>query len=104
MPSVRQSTYIEPTASPAAVASKAEVFARIVQLLEEGSTHLQAAGTAFSFGLSDGFAGFDTPATFLQFNRALRARVAVYLGNYADALTALGLSFLNTGAPLTLGA
>jgi hypothetical protein len=94
---------LEPTAPPAPAVTKAEVFARIVQLLDEGSTHLQAAGETFSFGLSAGFAGFDTPATFLRFNRALRARVAVYLGDYAGALTALGLSFLDAAAPLTLG-
>ncbi|HYJ78844.1 MAG TPA: RagB/SusD family nutrient uptake outer membrane protein [Longimicrobiaceae bacterium] len=84
--------------------SKAEVFARIVQLLEAGRTDLVAAGgTPFPFPLSAGFAGFNTPATFLQFNRALRARVDVYMGNYAAALTALGQSFLSTAAPLSRG-
>jgi starch-binding outer membrane protein, SusD/RagB family len=92
-----------PTGEPGAVASKAEVYARIVALLNEAQTHLQAAGSAFSFKLGAGFTGFDTPANFLKVNRAIRARVAVYLNDWAGALTALGQSFLNTGAPLSTG-
>ncbi|HVD60890.1 MAG TPA: RagB/SusD family nutrient uptake outer membrane protein, partial [Gemmatimonadaceae bacterium] len=59
---------------------------------------------AFPFALSPGFAGFDTPATFAQVNRALKARVEVYRTGYAAALTALNGSFISTTAPLTLGA
>ncbi|HWP36507.1 MAG TPA: RagB/SusD family nutrient uptake outer membrane protein [Gemmatimonadales bacterium] len=91
------------TADPAPIATKAEVFAYIVALLDSARTHLQAGGAAFPFSLSSGFAGFDTPSTFLQFNRALKARVDVYMGNYSAALTSLGGSFLSTSAPLTLG-
>lgn len=83
--------------------SRTETFDRVVSLLEEAKTHLQAGGAAFPFALSSGFAGFDTPAAFLRFNRALRARVAVYRADYAGALTALGESFVSTSAPLTLG-
>jgi hypothetical protein len=54
--------------------------------------------------VSSGFADFDTPATFLKFNRALRARVAVYQDDFAVALTALGQSFLSTSASLDFGA
>ncbi len=95
---------IDPVGPPAPIASKAEVFAAIVSLLDSAQVHLQAVGGApFPFEMSPGYAGFDTPATFLKFNRALRARVAVYLGDYAGALTALGQSFLDTSQPLTLG-
>ena len=53
-------------------------------LLDEAQTDLDsAAGKAFPFQLSSGFAGFDTPASFLKFNRAIRARVAVYQKDYA---------------------
>ncbi|MDQ3995479.1 MAG: RagB/SusD family nutrient uptake outer membrane protein [Gemmatimonadota bacterium] len=93
----------DPTGPPAPIVPKAQVFARIVQLLDEANTHLQAAGAAFPFALGPGFAGFDTPTTFRQFNRALKARVDVYMGNHAAALTSLGGSFLNTGASLDLG-
>lgn len=94
----------DPTGDPAPIVTKAEVFARIVTLLNEADVHLAAGGSEFPFALSSGFAGFDTPATFRQVNRALRARVAVYLGDFAGALTALGASFVSTAAPLLLGA
>src|SRR5687767_7838144 len=94
----------DPTGPPAAIATKADVQARIVQLLHEAQTHLQAAGTSFPFSLGPGFAGFDTPATFLQVNRALKARVDVYMGNYAAALTSLAGSFISSTASLDLGA
>lgn len=93
-----------PTGTPGAIASKAETYARIVALLDEARTHLQAGGSAFSFNMGAGFAGFDTPATFVKVNRALRARVAVYLNDWAGALTALQASFLDRSAPLALGA
>jgi hypothetical protein len=101
---------IDPVASPAPIVPKAQVFARIVQLLEEASTHLVAGGTRFPLSLGPGFTGFNTPATFRQFNRALRARVDVYMGSYglgsgsyAAALTSLGASFIDPNASLDLG-
>lgn len=94
-----------PRGELAPIESKAEVMARIVQLLDEGRTHLQAAGAAeFPFALSSGLDGFDTPATFLRVNRALRARVDVYRGDYASALTSLAGSFVSIADPLTRGA
>jgi hypothetical protein len=90
-------------APPAPIASKDQVFQRVVDLLEQARGHLQAGGDAFPFPLSPGFDGFDTPASFLQFNRALLARVEVYRMNFAAALTALDGSFVSTAAPLDLG-
>jgi len=72
-----------------ATASKAEVLAEVVSLLDAGKTSLEAAGSAFSFTLSDGFSGFDTPSTFVHFNRGLRARVAVLQDDWSAAQTAL---------------
>ncbi len=80
-----------------------ESFTAIATLLDEAATHLTAAGTAFPFPLPSGFTGFNTPATFRQFNRALAARVAVYGGRYATALTFLGESFLDLNANYTKG-
>lgn len=97
---------IDPAGTPAPIKTKAEVFAHIVNLLDSAKTHLQAGGAAFPFPMSAGYEGFDTPATFLKFNRALRARVAVYLDDFTTALALLadgGETFINTGAPLTLG-
>ena len=71
------------------------IYTFIEGLLDDAQTHLAAGGTAFPFKLGSGFEGFDTPATFVKFNRALRARVAVYHGKFADALTALAASFID---------
>jgi hypothetical protein len=83
-------------------------LAAIAAKLDEAQADLQAAGGAFSFALSSGFSGFNTPANFSRFNRALRARVAVYQGGleaarYNDAITALGQSFLDPAGALDLG-
>lgn len=84
-------------------ASKQEGFDFIERLLDEANSSLASAGASFPFALSTGFAGFNTPATFAQFNRALKARVAVYGGKFNDALTALGQSFLDPGGDLQRG-
>ncbi len=87
----------------AATATQAEVWAEIESLLDGGYTDLNAAGTSFSFSLSTGFDSFDTPATFAQFNRALRARVAVHQDDWATASTALTNSFLDEAGDLDNG-
>ena len=73
----------------------------MVTLLEQAKAELQAGGP-FPFSLPPGFTGFNTPATFLAFNRALRARVAVYRNDYAGALTALSESFLDPRRPSSI--
>ena len=83
--------------------SKAAAFTEIESLLDDGNTDLGNAGAAFSFKLSAGFAGFDTPATFAQFNRAVAARVAAYQGDWAGTLTALGGSFIDAAGSMDLG-
>lgn len=76
--------------------SKDAVFAEIARLLDLSQTELMAAGSeAFPFALSAGYTGFNKPSTFLKFNRAIRARVAVYQEKYAEALAALQESFIN---------
>jgi hypothetical protein len=83
--------------------TKAAGWAEVVALLDGGYTDLNSAGSSFSFTLSSGFSGFDTPATFKKFNRALRARVAVYLDDWSTALTALDNSFMNDPGDMSLG-
>ena len=70
-------------------ATKAEVLAEIERLLDAGKSNLAGAGDAFSFALSDGFSGFDTPETFTHFNRGLMARVSVLQDKWSQAQTAL---------------
>ncbi|MCB9561345.1 MAG: RagB/SusD family nutrient uptake outer membrane protein [Kofleriaceae bacterium] len=81
-----------------AIVGKDAVYAEIARLLDAGATALDDGGDAFPFALSTGYAGFDTPATFRTFNRALRARVAAYQGDYAGTLDALDESFLDDTA------
>jgi hypothetical protein len=95
---------IGPTADPAPIVGKPAVFALISTLLDDGLAALNGGGTAFPFSLSPGFADFATPSSFAQFNRALKARVEAYRGNYGTVLTALNGSFIDTGASLSLGA
>jgi hypothetical protein len=75
---------IDPLGPPAAIKTRAEVFQHITNLLDSAVAHLAAGGSTFPFPLSTGYAGFDTPPTFIKFNRALRARVAAYLGTPAE--------------------
>lgn len=91
------------TEEPAPIESKEAVFSHIVELLDQGQVHLEAGGGSFPFPLSSGFEGFDTPETFLLFNRGLKARVEVYRGEFQSALDALDASFVSTSAPLDLG-
>lgn len=96
---------------PAPFVTNAAAWDYVVSLLDSAKASLQAAGSAFSFALPAGFAGFNDPAGFLQVNRALLARANLYRAStfacatcYDDALTALGESFVDTTASLDLGA
>jgi hypothetical protein len=89
-----------------AIVEKPEVLAEIAKKLDEGAADLAMGGDEFPFALSSGFTGFDTPSTFRTFNRAMKARVAVYQKDYAAALSALGESFIKdvtTQADLDIG-
>ena len=92
-----------PPGDPAPIVPESQVFAHIANLLDSADVHLRAGGSAFPFGLGPGFTDFDFPGTYVLFNRALRARVAVYAGDFATALSALGVSFLDLSRPLTYG-
>jgi hypothetical protein len=84
---------------------KAEVYAKIIELLDQAQDELMADAT-FTFPLSTGYANFSSPSTFIQFNRAIRAKIAVYLGDYQTALNIftstdpLNKSFLDDKAPV----
>lgn len=85
--------------------SRDSLYKYILNTYDAGATNLAAGGTAFPFTLHSGFNGFNTPATFTQFNRAMKARAAVYYATsgggataWNAALTALAGSFLNATA------
>lgn len=84
-------------------ATKQDAFDFIERDLDQGLAALGNAGNSFPFDLSSGFAGFDTPQTFAQFNRALKARVLVYRQKFSEALDALNASFLDKAGALDLG-
>jgi hypothetical protein len=98
---------IDPTGPPAPIKTKAEVFTHITNLLDSAVAHLAAGGTTFPFALSEGYTGFGTPATFIKFNRALRARVAAYQADYTTAKRLLedfpDSTFLDVAGPLATG-
>lgn len=78
-------------------------LAEIRRLLELSQTQLQGAGSAFAFAVPAGFVGFDTPAGFLRFNRAVLARVAVYQQDWIATLAALQASYLDLSGNLNRG-
>jgi len=93
-----------PTMDPPPIVSKAEVYTAILSYLDDAKTHLDAGGASFSFTMPTGWAAFNTPPKFLQFNRALRAWVNITKLSFADALTDLTASFLDPALPMSYGA
>src|SRR5688572_21821147 len=99
-------------ASPKPFVSRDSVYKFITAKLDEGYADLQAGGATFPFTFHTGFNGFNTPATFARFNRAIQARNLVIRGStgcgntcYQQALTALTNSFVTAiGAATTLDA
>lgn len=94
----------DPT-KPAPWVSRDSAFKFAEAMLDSAASDLAKAGGSFAFTLHAGFSGFDTPATFLQFNRAIAARVYNDHGSkgcgaacYNKALTALTGSFINAAA------
>ncbi|QNK61843.1 RagB/SusD family nutrient uptake outer membrane protein [Pedobacter sp. PAMC26386] len=75
----------------------------IKELLDNASAQLKQAGDTFMFNVPSGFAGFDTPLTFLQFNRAIAARVAIYQQDWTGALANLNASYFKIDGPLSTG-
>lgn len=73
-----------------------EGYAEIERLLDEADADLSAA-SAFPFNLSSGFEDFDTPGSFRQATRALKARVHVLQGEYTEALVALADTWVAHG-------
>lgn len=92
-----------PTGELVPIASGAELVQLAVQNFDEGYQHLQNAGASFPFGLTEGYSGFNTPATFARVNRALKARTLKYAGDWQGVLAALEQSFVDANADLDLG-
>ena len=89
--------------------SRDSAYKYVSALLDEAKADLQAGGTAFPFVLTSGYKGFDTPATFLKFNRGIAARILLQRAAprvgcgascYTAALAAVNESFITTPATL----
>ena len=80
-----------------------EALTAIADLLNSAASDLASGGSSLPFGMPSGYSGFDTPAGFLKFNRALSARVEAYRGNYSNVLAALNNSFMNISGDLKSG-
>ncbi|KAA3613081.1 MAG: RagB/SusD family nutrient uptake outer membrane protein [Calditrichaeota bacterium] len=79
--------------------SKAEAYTEIERRLDLGYADLTSGGTA-NYALSSGF----DDVTLAEFNRAIKARVLVLQGKWAEALTTLDDSFIDETAAMDLGA
>jgi len=101
-----------------AFVSRDSAYNYIIGELNKAQTELTAAGTAaFPFTFHSGYTNFTKPSTYLQFNRALAARVNAYRASlgisgcgaprsaacYQTVLTNLSQSFLDTTKALTYG-
>jgi hypothetical protein len=86
---------VEDPLNPGPTLGYNDALAAIRQILDDGMSDLQSAGDNFSFSLSSGFAGFDSPEGMMQVNRAIAARFALYAGEYTAALAALDNSFMD---------
>jgi len=78
-------------------------LAGIMDILNEGFANLANSSSEFDFAISSGFAGFDTPATFSDFNRAVAARVALYQGNMSEVRNLLNASYFDINGDLNAG-
>ena len=92
------------TEEPAPFVSWNDAEVAISALLDEANADLLAGGGAFPFTVAPGYTGFETPANFAKFNRALAAKVLVHRATFnacsacwGQAITALDASFITTG-------
>ncbi|HRG68091.1 MAG TPA: RagB/SusD family nutrient uptake outer membrane protein [Saprospiraceae bacterium] len=75
----------------------------MIAILDDAASDLKAAGAGFALKLGRGFAGFDKPADFLKFNRALAARLNAYRENWDALNNSLAESFINENGDLNTG-
>ncbi len=94
---------VEDPYKPSKPATYAESLIGIAKILDEGATQLDGAGAEFNFAMPSGYAGFNTPASFKKFNRAIALRVAIYQADWAKAATLLPLTFYSASGDLNAG-
>lgn len=75
-----------------------EALASIANLLMQAGSDLATGGDVIPFDLTSGY-----QVSFLEFNKALAARVEAYRGNYPAVLGLLNDSFMDMAGDLTTG-
>ena len=93
----------DPTNLGPFTANATEALTAIADILTEAAAHCGGAGATFSFPLTTGFLGFNTPPNFAKFIKALQARVELYRENYAQALTFVNQSFIDETGNFNVG-
>lgn len=93
------------TGDPEPIVTKSAAQTAILTLLDDGFSDLSGSTFPDDLGFPSGLTqyGFNTASGFAEFNRALKARLLVYMQDYPAALTALGQSFIDDGASLDIG-
>ncbi len=97
-------------AAPAPFVDFATALTAAATLMDEAYQDLLAGGAAFPFTVAPGYTGFNTPATYARFNRALAAKMQVHRATFVNctacwqtAATAIGQSFVtDQGLPGSL--
>jgi hypothetical protein len=97
-------------APPAPFVSEDSVYGYAIALLNDAYAKLEAnTSVSFPFPLPPGYAGFDQPASFATFVKALTGKAYVLRATagcgvpcYQAALTALNSSFIDTSDPANL--
>jgi hypothetical protein len=103
-----------PLGAPLApIMCKPKVLAFVSAMLDDAYTDLLAGGSTFPIKLPPGFAGFNTPATFAQFNRGWKGKVELYRAldhaaptgatGFNNAIAAINASYINTTDPAQIG-
>ena len=94
---------VEDPLKPSKFATYDESLIGIKKFLDDGAAQLDAAGASFPFAMPATYAGFNTPATFKKFNRAIALRVAIYQKDWTTAAALLPQTFLSETGSLTTG-
>ena len=94
---------VEDPLKPSKFSTYEESLVGIKKFLDDGAAQLDAAGAAFPFAMPGTYAGFNTPATFKKFNRAIALRVAIYQKDWTTAAALLPQTFLSETGSLATG-
>ncbi len=88
-------------ADPAPFVSFPDALKAASDLMDQAYGDLQAGGSSFPFTVPPGYDGFDAPASFARFNRALATKILVHRATFVDctacwtdASTTLAASFV----------